>query len=444
MDIAAIEELVEKVKNRLLLSLFFCYNKLGDDMNNILKTIFSLIIIAIIYQLIITVFISKHKANYIIKENDNVYKIIEKYDRQSSNNNYYFLITDKENNKFTFSYNLEKNEQSKIIKNIVTYKNNNLYCISPILKNNEVEDFTCILNNQLITSSYLKQIDNNSFNDIVSSLNNYKFNTNLTNLNDAKTIKDNVAIYNNINSNTYFTLWNYKGLYILNNKKITETKLLNNDSYFNEDKGILTGKYYISIDTDNDNNDFYTVYLLDGGKSLIESDYDISRNTYFNGTYKNKAYFTDIDNKVQYIIDPYSEKITKITDTSKCKYFDGESLKDVDISILTSSKKYFNYQTIPKKLLDKYSDKSLYYSLGNYYYLDSDGSFYKIVSNNYDLKVKLFKLDDFKEIKVLNGNIYGVSGNTIYIYNDRIGLQKAVEDRELNYNYKNIYSVYEN
>ena len=75
--------------------------------------------------------------------------------------------------------------------------------------------------------------------------------------------------------------------------------------------------------------------------------------------------------------------------------------------------------------------------------MDVDGSVYQIVSDYYDQKVKLFQLDDFKELKVLNNNIYGVSNDTVYIYNNKIGLKKAIVNRELIYNYKNIYDVYE-
>ena len=70
-------------------------------------------------------------------------------------------------------------------------------------------------------------------------------------------------------------------------------------------------------------------------------------------------------------------------------------------------------------------------------------SWIQIISDYYDQKVKLFQLDDFKELKVLNNNVYGVSNDTVYIYNNKIGLKKAIVNRELIYNYKNIYDVYE-
>ena len=105
--------------------------------------------------------------------------------------------------------------------------------------------------------------------------------------------------------------------------------------------------------------------------------------------------------------------------------------------------KYFKEKNIPDELSNKYPDKKIIESYGNYYFLDTDGSVYQIISNYYDQKVKLFQLDDFKELKVLNNNVYGVSKDTVYIYNNKIGLKKAIVNRELIYNYKNIYDVYE-
>ena len=82
------------------------------------------------------------------------------------------------------------------------------------------------------------------------------------------------------------------------------------------------------------------------------------------------------------------------------------------------------------------------YTENNYYY-QNNGSVYKIVGDNYEYKVLLFKFDDLKELKVLNGNLYFISYDTVYMYNDKIGLKKVIEDRELIYNYKNIFDVYE-
>ena len=54
--------------------------------------------------------------------------------------------------------------------------------------------------------------------------------------------------------------------------------LFNNDSYFNEDYSVLVDKYYITLNADNPNNGtFYVINIKDGGKALIESDYEISK-----------------------------------------------------------------------------------------------------------------------------------------------------------------------
>ena len=74
--------------------------------------------------------------------------------------------------------------------------------------------------------------------------------------------------------------------------------------------------------------------------------------------------------------------------------------------------------------------------------IDKDGSVYLIVGDYIDYKVLLFKFSDFKELKLVNNNVYGISKDTIYMYNTSVGLRKVASYRELNYNHKNMYDVY--
>ena len=59
-----------------------------------------------------------------------------------------------------------------------------------------------------------------------------------------------------------------------------------------------------------------------------------------------------------------------------------------------------------------------------------------------DFDVIRFKFDDFKEMKVVNNNVFGIVGDTVYMYNNNIGLRKVAQNRELVYNYQNIYDIY--
>ena len=413
-----------------------------------MKKLFSIIIalgiLSLAYQFIVTFFMFKHTSNYSVKNNEDEFMVKEKFKKSGEHNMYSFYMTDKNKNNFVFSYDVDLNKQSKVIVDVLSYHDGDLYCVAPILKNKSVENIECIDGVQLVSYSYIKQ--NKNITDFINQINNsgYKFSESLEKDYTITDTKYNLTVYKEIPDNIYFSMWGYSKLYILNNKEIKMQDLLNHDSYSNENYSILVDKYYVTLNTDNDSgNSFYVANIKDGGKALVESDYDISKNIYFNGVYNKKAYFTDINNKKQYYVDPYREEIKEVGTSDKCKYFDGKTFQDVNITMLANEKKYFKEKNIPDELSNKYPDKKLIESYGNYYFLDVDGSVYQIVSDYYDQKVKLFQLDDFKELKVLNNNVYGVSNDTVYIYNNKIGLKKAIVNRELIYNYKNIYDVYE-
>lgn len=413
-----------------------------------MKKLFSIIIalgiLSLAYQFIVTFFMFKHTSNYSVKNNEDEFMVKEKFKKSGEHNMYSFYMTDKNKNNFVFSYDVDLNKQSKVIVDVLSYHDGDLYCVAPILKNKSVENIECIDGGQLVSYSYIKK--NKNITDFINQINNsgYKFSESLEKDYTITDTKYNLTVYKEIPDNIYFSMWGYSKLYILNNKEIKMQDLLNHDSYSNENYSILVDKYYVTLNTDNDSgNSFYVANIKDGGKALVESDYDISKNIYFNGVYNKKAYFTDINNKKQYYVDPYREEIKEVGTSDKCKYFDGKTFQDVNISMLANEKKYFKEKNIPDELSNKYPDKKIIESYGNYYFLDVDGSVYQIVSDYYDQKVKLFQLDDFKELKVLNNNVYGVSNDTVYIYNNKIGLKKAIVNRELIYNYKNIYDVYE-
>ena len=137
-----------------------------------------------------------------------------------------------------------------------------------------------------------------------------------------------------------------------------------------------------------------------------------------------------------------TEKIEEVGSGKKSKYFDGESLKEVDISELVNEKKYFIYEKIDEKISSKYSGLNLIYSHDSYYYKDSNNNVYQVLKDFPDYKILLFKFDDFKEMKVVNNNVFGIVGDTVYMYNNNIGLRKVAQNRELVYNYQNIYDIY--
>lgn len=408
-------------------------------MKKIFKTLVAILLFLLIYQLIVTFFINKRDYNYSVKTDNNEFIVKEKYERKKHVNMYSFLITDRENNNFVYSYKGDLNRQSKVVKDIISYNNNGLYCIAPVLKNDSIESIVCKYDKKLVTYNYLKQIGNKEVDNFINNLTSSKYKVNLEykNINDAKTVYQNISYYNDIDANLYFTIWNYKSVYLINNNNVVEEFLLDNDLYENK-YSIVCGEHFIIANPDDKYDSFYVVNIKETGQDKIESEEDISSNIYYNGVYKGKVYLTDITNKKQYVINPNKETIECL---EKPKYYNGKKLVDIDISELIVEKKYFINDLIPDELIKKYGNNILY-TEGNYYYKDK-GNVYKIVGDNYDYKILLFSFDNLQELKALNGNLYFINHDTVYMYNDKIGIKRLIEDRELIYNYKNIFDVYE-
>ena len=413
-------------------------------MKKMIKLIFALGVLSIIYQFFVLLFLNNHEASYSIKTSNNSYMIEEKYEKNGDFNIYSMLIEDKNKTKFVVSYNKDINKQSQIIKDIKEYKDNDIYCIAPVLKGKQIENISCIYKKQQVSISYLHQIGNDEINSFIKKLKKekYKINDKIDKSGSIIKKENNISIYDNIDEKIYITMWGYKSLHILNNKTITTKNLLSNDSYFN-DYGILCGKYYVLMNTDDDSFvSFYVINIKDGGKAKVEFNYEISKNSYFNGIYEDKVYLTDIRNDKQYVINPAKEKIEEIDNEKEAKYYDGKTLDNVDIDTLTENKKYFIYSSYDSKIAKVYKEYNLIESYGNYYYQDNDNGVYQVVGNFPEYKILLFKFDDFKELKVVDNNVFGVSNDTIYMYNNAFGLKKVASNRELSYNYKNIYDVY--
>lgn len=408
-------------------------------MRKMLRVVFAVALIAIIYQFFVTFLINKRYDNYSLITKKHTYTIKETYKRKNKKHMYSFLILDDYNNNFVYSYDGDLNRQSKVIKDIISYQKNNLYCLAPVFKNNTIQNIVCRYEDQLVGYTYLKQIGNPEVDKFINILSRteYTVNTKYQELNSAITKHEKISYYNDIDKNLYFAVWNYDGVSIVNNNEAEYEYLLDKDSYENN-YAIMVDKFYIVLNTDQGFNSFYILNLKDGGHALIEAEENLSGNMYFNGVYKKKVYLTDIGNQKQYVIDPTNEKITTL---EKPKYYDGKSLQDISIGELTNTPKYFIKDVIPKELTDKYGD-NIMYSNDNYYFVEN-GGVYQIVGDNYEESVLLFRFNDLKEVKVLNGNVYGISEDTIYMYNHNLGLKRVIQDRELIYNSKNKYGVYE-
>jgi len=404
-------------------------------MKKLIKIIFVLGLFYLVFQFIVNLFIRTHEVNYSIVTDDNSYNIVEYYNE----NGYYFNVSDKYNKKFNFYYSESFNKQEKIISNIKYYKTDDLVCIFPIYKKNKTGNLSCVLNNEQVSYSYLKQINNTSILNIVEKLKSLGYDSDEWNYSEEKKIKDGIYVYNkNIDDNYLYTMWFYKGIYIINNNEIIKKQVLDFDSYENK-LSRLVGKYYVTFNTDKKNNyQYYEIIIYniqDSGKKIIELE-DVSLNTYINGVYDNKLYFTDIDSRVQYVVDPYESSIKK---SDEFIYYNNGKLETIDKNDFFNSEKVFDEFVSNDEIRDKYGNVEIKKYKDNYYFKTDDGRVYEVINNNYSSPILLFKFDDLVEWDVKYGVVSGVSKDTLYTYTNNSGLRPVIVNKELIYNYKNIY-----
>ena len=414
--------------------------KLKKKYVNRIKFIILVIVIILLLMFIIKLFKKEHNINY---EIDN-YNISEKFYIKDKNHYYNFVIKDNKND-YIFSTNKKFNKDKKIIKKIVKESVKKTTCIMPVYKKNINSNILCNYDNNIVSIYYLKTSNENLYNKIVKlyKKDGYKID-NYNNDNVYKYKK--LSIYKkNIDNNQTYTLWNYKGLYLVNNKETTYNKLLDEDKYENE-LAILVGKYYVFIDTNNRYKGFKLYYYdieKDKLKDFSKTEDKIDDDIYFSGTYNNKLYIYDKHFKKQYIFDPYKAKFKKVGDKVKGFYLvKNNKLELVDYYEFKDII-YFNNKINNEKINKLYNSKEVYL-LDNYYYIYSnDGYFYKVDMNNIKRSITLFKLDNISSFIIRDNNIIISKESGLYNYNLDKGLLNIIDYEELNYNYNNIFDLYE-
>ena len=150
----------------------------------------------------------------------------------------------------------------------------------------------------------------------------------------------------------------------------------------------------------------------------------------------NKLYLFDKSNLVQYEIDPIRRNY-RITGnkTVNAQYYDGE----------WQTRNIYDFSRKEIKFEQNYPIKENYREAFEtdkfYYYYNNNNEFYKVYKKNLNNPIYLFKYDDIAEVNVYNEKIYFINNDTLYRY-DSTGIKEILVNKELQYNYDNIYSVY--
>ena len=200
--------------------------KLKKKYVNRLKLIVLVIVIILLLFFILKLLKTEHKVSYKI---DN-YKIIENFYIKDKKHYYNFIIKDSKNN-YIYNTNNKFNKNKKIINKIVSNKIKKTTCIMPIYKKNNNGNILCNYENNIVSIYFLKSINEELYNKFIKLYKKDGYDIKLNNKDNVYKYKK-LSIYkNNIDNKDIYTLWNYKGLYLINNKESKYKKLLDEDKY---------------------------------------------------------------------------------------------------------------------------------------------------------------------------------------------------------------------
>jgi len=403
-------------------------------MKKIISFIFVLAVIFLIFQFSINLFKNEHNISYLIKSSNKELTVHEEYYKDKKVDYYYLEVTlDKV--KFVFDIDNTFNKQKKIIENIKIYEKKDLICISPVyIKNNNDPDIICNIDGEQYSYAIIKdKYDLSKFTKSIENFDNEKYlsDDDISSIDQIKVFKGNM--YDNEN----IIMYNYSYLTKISKKNNPIIHFANYDIYNNE-LGVLIDKYYV-LPKYEKKPEYSKLLIIDIETENIkelEIKEKLSTNLYINGVVGNKLYLFDKSNMVQYEIDPI-KRLYRITGnkTVNAQYYDGKWQTRNIYDFVKNELKFEQNYPIKENYIEAFETDKFYY------YYNSSNEFYKVYKKNLNKPIYLFKYKNIEEVNVYNEKIYFINNDTLYRY-DHTGIKKILVNKELQYNYNNIYSVY--
>lgn len=244
----------------------------------------------------------------------------------------------------------------------------------------------------------------------------------ISNLTQPKKIAEqkNVTIYNYDNS--IYTLWNYKGVYLIEEGRFEDIDLIKK-SIYNNRLSVLIDYLFVLPDYDNtEYNSFILVDVENGKKTVWDIDYEISSDSYVLGTYEDDIYLVDRKNKIEYKINPFRKKIEIVGTNEKKGTIYNNGFEGISLVKLTSKDYEFTYNS--------------FYN----YFVENDNLFLSYLDKKNKTKISSF--DGGEIIKIDNETIYYLTDFTLYKFSPNEGNIKLLENFEWNFNKSNQIFIY--
>ncbi len=323
------------------------------------------------------------------------YKVEEKYNKDEK---LYIFNLSKDEVKYPFIINSKYIRERNLIDKIDIKENGNEICVLPI--SSKIKFYpVCSDGKDLYAYNISKQDD--EF---------YK-------IKKIKEINDN---YKKIDINYLkdhkYLIYNYKGYYLISDKNKKDIKLFDKDNY-NINLVYKLDKYLLVADYNSDYyfNKFYLINSDNGKVTEIEMEYDISFDSVFLGDYKNKIYLLDKKEEKEYVINIKKQKVLEI-----------------DYQIVKNNKLV---KTTYNKIIN--NNLNFLFNIDKYYTIE-DNVLYKLVE---DKKIKVTNRGVDRIVDYIDGTVYYLSEEDLYMYNEYNGEVLLLTNFEWNFNNNGVFII---
>lgn len=421
-------------------------------MKRLCQVFFSLCIFYLLLSSILSMISKGHNINYVILRKQDEIEISEKFVRRTKNeeNSYSLKLTVADDN---FDYHLLHtfNKRKKIVKDVHYQKDGEYSCMLPIFIDNQIlTDIICKNKNDIYYNYSTIKEPSLKLQEFAQAMNKYGYKK--RQYQDQTNVKrkvDLLELYtNNIPENLLFGITNYKGLYLLKDKQLSNVLLFDQDIYTRE-ISTFVDNYYVVADYDDvyDLKTFYLINLKDGSKEKILSNDAIASDSYITGIVDDTIYIVDKSNKKQYGLSVSNKKIVEIgNEIDNMKYYDQDNWLTVPYSRMTLKNTYFDtFKENKDGDYTLFSKTNGQYTGYSYYYKIVDGKYEIYRSQNKDEKNKmyLFTTDNIDTIKCSKHYIFYQIKNEIKYYSDMTGIRTLLSNSELEFNKDIMYGIYE-
>ncbi len=420
-----------------------------------------LLIIYIAFQVLYGSTVGRRTSSYKIAANGTSYEVQEVYSARhktanrenADKNNYYYEIKKDGTTVFSFKTIGDYKGIEKFLNKLEIYEDDNVICMYPIFKKKMDDiDVTCNSNGKQSLYANLKG-SNVGLDGFVSNLKTQGYSHPSWETINLETIAaGSFHIYrNNIVKGQNITLWQYKGFYRITNISQKFISTNNNDQY-EPNLTAMVNQYYVVPDYKSKTKftRLFVTNLISGTMIIMDLGVEMPYNSLVQGVVDNKIYYVDCSNKIQYAVDIYDEKVEITGDlNNSTKFYDkGKWNKKSIYEVVDNNLKFIYDDNIPENLTS-YAPIFTGQTGGEtdgYYYLcikeKNEVGFYRVDKQNSNILTLLFRVPTINRIKFIADDIYFVSNDTLYSYQENLGLRPLIKYNEFIFNSSDLYNVY--